>query len=184
MSFLEQDFSSLTQQAMDYIHKNPSFLPTVGCLAAVSTLVWWIGSAPSKGKPKRVQPKPKPRPKPLTPKETIDQVMKKFNELYLPLVISLKSTVVERLDQLQHEEFNADNLKDGKSYKDALQYQALYLEESLLKLIMTLDGVEHNGDEEIKNERKKAIKIVQAGHNEVDNLSQKIKALNEQGVEF
>lgn len=54
--------------------------------------------------------------------------------------------------------------------KDNLNYKYLYLEETLLKQLMNLDGVDHQGIEHLRQDRKAAIKYVQGLHKKIDQL--------------
>lgn len=56
------------------------------------------------------------------------------------------------------------------SYKDSTKYRYLYLNEALLKLLMRLDGVETQGIEDIRVQRKATIKLVQEQCKRVDAL--------------
>lgn len=55
-------------------------------------------------------------------------------------------------------------------YKETTKYRYLYLNECLLKLLMSLDGVEPNGIEDIRAQRKAAIKEVQVQCKRLDAI--------------
>lgn len=162
----------------DFLHENPTtVLVTVGCLT-LGSIIGYALTQPGKPaqKKKRVKPVKKII---LTPQQTIDAVLSEFETTFLPLIGKLKTTVVERITEVQGE---GTIEQDPRSYKEALEYQAKYLEESLLKLIMRLDGVETSEDAELKSRRKAAVKTLQVGHREVDNLNTKITSLKQRGV--
>lgn len=167
--------------AVDYLHENPTtVLVTMGCLTFGSILAYVCTQPSPKPVPKR-RFKPTVKKVVLTPTQLIDSVLNEFNTDFVPLIGKLKTTVVERITELQSLEGEPEKVETG-NYRDALEYQAKYLEESLLKLIMKLDGVETGEDVELKTNRKAAVKALQMGHREVDNLSVKIAALKARGV--
>lgn len=162
----------------DFLHENPAtVLATMGCLTFGSILGYVLLRPATPPKRRRAPP---PKKVVLTPSQTIDAVLRDFDTEFLPLIGKLKSVVVERITAVQTEQPIAD--QTGRSYKDALEYQAKFLEEGLLKLIMRLDGVETGQDGDLKTRRKAAVKALQTGHREVDNLSVKIASLKSHNV--
>ncbi|TID29765.1 hypothetical protein CANINC_001683 [Pichia inconspicua] len=91
-------------------------------------------------------------------KETIATTRKQLYDVYAPLVEQLEEDVAsERENGLQQK---------PTSYKESTEYRKLFLNESLLNLLLKLDGV----TPELRSERKAAVKELQNYLKRVDAI--------------
>lgn len=91
----------------------------------------------------------------------------------------LQNTYIPQVDKLEQDvkaEKNPGSTKTATekkpTYKDSTEYRQLYLNESLLKQLMRLDGIEPNGVEDIRCQRKATIKEVQVQCRRLDALKE------------
>lgn len=91
-------------------------------------------------------------------KDTIAEVKKQLYEVYVPLL--------EQLEKDIEDENSSESPKKPVSYKESTQYRKLFLNESLLALLLKLDGV----TAELRTERKAAVKELQSYLKRVDAL--------------
>lgn len=91
-------------------------------------------------------------------KEIIAFVKKELNETYVPLV--------EQLEMDVEAENTSTEPREPVSYKQSTQYRKLFLNETLLALLLKLDGV----TTELRTERKAAVKEIQMFLRRVDAL--------------
>lgn len=111
-----------------------------------------------------------------TPEQLLRDVPQQYRDVQRPLLDKLAATVAAR-------EAGQPAASGKHSYRDALEYQARYLEESILKLIVQLDGIDSE-QPELRARRKETIKLLQGGHREVDVLAKRIDVLKSKGVEY
>lgn len=63
-----------------------------------------------------------------------------------------------------------EKYKLGKAGVDSVEYHYRYISETLLKLLLELDGVEHFGEESLRQQRKDAIKYIQGILKDLDGI--------------
>lgn len=101
--------------------------------------------------------------------KTITDVKNQLQETFIPQVDKLEQDVeAERNSSSPIDPTNSGEKKSN--YKDSTQYRFLYLNESLLKLLMRLDAIEPNGVEDIRKQRKATINEVQVQCRRLDAL--------------
>lgn len=105
--------------------------------------------------------------------DTIKSVKEELNNNFIPQVDQLEKDVIAEVETFKNDTATD---KTSHSYKDSTSYRYLFLSESLLKLLMRLDGVEPNGIEDVRAQRKAAIKEVQKQCKRVDALKAIIPA--------
>lgn len=104
--------------------------------------------------------------------DTINKVKRELQETFIPQIDKLEQDVaIERNGNNQESVKKDDNrISSSSSYKEGTEYRQLYLNESLLKLLMNLDSVETQGIEDIRTQRKATIKEVQVQCKRIDAL--------------
>lgn len=108
--------------------------------------------------------------------DTINKVKRELQETFIPQIDKLEQDVaIERNGNNQESVKKDDNRisspsSSSSSYKEGTEYRQLYLNESLLKLLMNLDSVETQGIEDIRTQRKATIKEVQVQCKRIDAL--------------
>lgn len=124
----------------------------------------------------------------LTPEQSaklqITKVLDEFESEYVPKIEKL----FDRVEQSEND------LKDPKSaekhrakigtvsYKQTYRYQYLFFNESLLKLLMRLDGVQVSGNAKLRAERKEGIQHIQKYCKKLDSFKPRIDALGKHGI--
>ncbi|QPG75107.1 hypothetical protein FOA43_002448 [Brettanomyces nanus] len=107
----------------------------------------------------------------------ISTIMREFDNKYEPKIRAFLEKIEERETSK-----TSKRTDTSVSYKEAFQYKYLYFNESLLKLLMRLDGVETLGKEELRIGRKTCIKKIQEECNKLDRYKVRIENLAKQGV--
>lgn len=168
-------------------HSDAAILVTVGALLAGTFYVANGGKSGKKGKggqEKKFKLKIKKQPViPVDPVkksyDTINEANKELESVFIPQVNRLEEDVAKERETGKPLEFS--------SYKESTEYRFLYLGETLLKLLMRLDGVDPQllGDSvsdavraDIRHRRKETVKAVQAQCKRVDALKPSKKTPN------
>lgn len=102
--------------------------------------------------------------------DTIKNVKEELTNTYIAQVDKLEQDVLEENKLKSEGKLQSTDEKPQIPYKESTKYRYLYLNESLLKLLMRLDSVEPNGIEDIRMQRKAAIKEVQIQCKRLDNI--------------
>ena len=104
--------------------------------------------------------------------DTIADVKQELQSTYIPQVDKLEQDV-EAEKSISGSTNSSGTAAEKKSaYKNSTEYRYLYLNESLLKQLMRLDGIEPNGVEDIRSQRKATIKEVQVQCRRLDALKE------------
>lgn len=117
----------------------------------------------------------------------ISAAMNEFDSEFLPKLNSLLSRVEEREEAISGPDAESNKkllIKAATecSYKDAFQYQRLYFNEQLLKLIMRLDSIDTQGQINLRNTRKQGIKRIQGALDRLDSYKSRMQSLIDQKI--
>ncbi|KAH3666851.1 hypothetical protein OGAPHI_003300 [Ogataea philodendri] len=164
-----------------------------GVLGLTGALVLKQALSPTKTKKTKKSGKKtkKQQPVVVNPQEVsktqIEQILADFNTNYVP-------AIDEYLEQLKVLLAAPEpSKKKGKkktakkqappqvSYKEKLEYQYLYFNENLLKLLMKLDSVEIHENQDLRLQRKQAIKAIQGYLKQLDSFKPDIDKLTKKG---
>ena len=117
----------------------------------------------------------------------INTAMNEFDTEFLPKLNTLLSRVEEREDAICGPDAESNKkllikAASERSYKDAFQYQRLYFNEQLLKLIMRLDSIDTQGQINLRNTRKQGIKRIQGALDRLDSYKSRMQSLIDQKI--
>lgn len=161
-------------------------LSTFGALTIATLYLTLSGKSSKKGKDKRKRSyKVKIKKEKVIPVDpiklaydTIKNVKEELTNTYIAQVDKLEHDVLAENKHKSDEKSNNKSNKKSETtdekpqipYKESTKYRYLYLNEVLLKLLMRLDSVEPNGIEDIRMQRKAAIKEVQSQCKRLDSI--------------
>ncbi|KAG7906387.1 hypothetical protein KL906_004479 [Ogataea polymorpha] len=146
------------------------------------------------------QPKPKKRKKSqraklqrpeqpnLSPEQQaqqdIDAVLRDFETNYVPEIDKYIEGVEQEIAKPgpSKRKGKKSAKKSAVSYKRKFEYQYLYFNESLLKLLMKLDSVEIYDNQDLRAKRKQCIKTIQKYLKKLDSYKPQIDKLTKKGL--
>ena len=117
----------------------------------------------------------------------IRNVMNEFDTEFLTKLNSLLARVEEREEAIRGPDAKSNKellIKAASecSYKDAFQYQRLYFNEHLLKLVMRLDSIDTQGNANLRQQRKEGVKLIQRTLDKLDSYKNRIQSLIDQKI--
>lgn len=168
----------LTPEQLNTFTSPPYF---IGMLVLLSSIIYWLSSsgksdATKRGGKKNSKSKKKAKKNKKSKKPVIVETPEqKFSRVLQGILTKVETELSVKVDEFEdalkkYKESKCEAGEQDPKAKDQLNYSYLYLEETLLKELMKLDELEHNGDEELRLQRKKAINYVQGLHKKIDLL--------------
>ncbi|KAG7827173.1 hypothetical protein KL920_004833 [Ogataea angusta] len=179
------------RNAWHAIQKNESWLLYGSLSLAVALLVSRSFVAQPKPK-KRKKSKRSKLQKPEQPKlrpeqqaqQDIDAILRDFETNYVPEMDKYIEAVEQEIAKPSPPKRKSKKSakKADASYKQKFEYQYLYFNESLLKLLMKLDSVEIHDSQDLRAKRKQGIKTIQSYLKKLDSYKPEIDKLTKKGL--
>ncbi|KAG7786229.1 hypothetical protein KL910_004262 [Ogataea haglerorum] len=173
------------------LQKNESWLLYGSLSLAVALLVSRSLAAqpkPKKRKRSKRSKLQKPEPPNMSPEQQaqqdIDAILRDFETNYVPEMDKYIEAVEQEIAKPgpSKRKGKKSAKKSDASYKQKFEYQYLYFNESLLKLLMKLDSVEIYGSQDLRTKRKQCIKMIQNYLKKLDSYKPEIDKLTVKGL--
>ncbi|ESX03572.1 hypothetical protein HPODL_00069 [Ogataea parapolymorpha DL-1] len=116
--------------------------------------------------------------------QDIDAVLRDFETNYVPEIDKYIEAVEQEIAKPgpSKRKGKKSAKKSDVSYKQKFEYQYLYFNESLLKLLMKLDSVEIYDNQDLRAKRKQCIKTIQNYLKKLDSYKPEIDKLTKKGL--
>ncbi|KAG7876707.1 hypothetical protein KL938_004320 [Ogataea parapolymorpha] len=116
--------------------------------------------------------------------QDIDAVLRDFETNYVPEIDKYIEAVEQEIAKPgpSKRKGKKSAKKPDVSYKQKFEYQYLYFNESLLKLLMKLDSVEIYDNQDLRAKRKQCIKTIQNYLKKLDSYKPEIDKLTKKGL--